>query len=201
MRRQAAVSGTCRTASRRRSHRATRETRGKSRNTLSADKPDIDLGYRPHGDAHRQLVRGGDPLRRRELGVRIDLISPCCLLISFKAPHPISMPSRHAVQKVMSGLRNLPRSSACTLSGGDHWCMFCKCSSRSAMTSDPVRSSRRICMMLWRVVDVGARDPGALARLRSGCHETKNGALGPVHNRFKWRREWDSNPRTPCDVT
>jgi hypothetical protein len=79
MRRQAAVFDTCRAASRRRFLGTTRETRGKSTNTLSADLPDIDLGYRRRhtfGEAHTQFEAAAVARRsiRREL---------------LKEPHPI----------------------------------------------------------------------------------------------------------------
>lgn len=51
------------------------------------------------------------PRRRNALGVRKDLISPCLLSSSLRAPQPSSCGPSHAVQRVISGLRSYPGSA------------------------------------------------------------------------------------------
>src|SRR5688572_12899928 len=91
-----------------------------------------------------RIKAAATPLRRCAAAVRIDLISPWLGSSSLSAPQPISSDPFQTLQKVMSGLRSLSRSSACMLSGGESSASERRCSRRSAAISGPRRSSRRI---------------------------------------------------------
>ena len=74
----------------------------------------------------------------------MDLISPWCGLISFKAPQPASDSSIQALQKVISGRCSCARPRAWMLSGGETWFMATRCSSSRACICAPLRSSIRM---------------------------------------------------------
>src|SRR5690349_18416280 len=97
------------------------------------------------------------PRRRKAVGVRIDLISPCVGSSSLSAPQPNKTSPSHTVQNVTSGDRSFNRSSAWTSSRGESSCMWSRCSRKSAWTTGRERSSSSTCTLRRRRDNVRQR--------------------------------------------